>query len=135
VILTHGKAGEYGHPGHIQAHQAIIGALLDFEGDPPTVYSPAYLSRETGKFSPEPDILLDVLKYKDKKISAACCHRSQHDLFIRSGSARAGKKISVPEMIRVKEALCLIVPGFTEVNDSFKRILSGISLPLDVPEE
>ena len=135
VILTHGIEGEYGHPGHVQAHQAMIKALERIPGESPTVYSPGYVSRDTGRFTPEPEILLDISSWKDQKISAACCHRSQHDLFIRHGSIRAGKKVTVPEMIREKEALCLVDPGIDLINDQFKNILSEITLPLVLPEE
>ncbi len=79
--------------------------IPDFSG---AVYSPSYHSRETMTFTPEPDILLDISAWKEQKIQAAACHRSQHDLFIRNGSARAGRPVTLPEMIRDREALCLI---------------------------
>ena len=129
VIITHGPAGEYGHPGHIQAHQAVKLALKkipDFSG---AVYSPSYFSRETKMFTPEPDYLLDISAWKEQKTQAACCHRSQHDLFIRNGSARAGRQVTLPEMIRDREALCLIMPASQGDDDLFADLLSEISLP------
>ena len=54
VILTHGPEGEYGHPAHIQVNQAVMGALVEMAYSPRVIYSPAWLSRETGEFSPAP---------------------------------------------------------------------------------
>jgi len=130
VIITHGSAGEYGHPGHIQAHQAVMLALKDIPDYSGSVYSPAYLSRATKAYAPEPDIKLDIFSWKEQKTKAALCHRSQNDLFIRNGSARAGRQVTIPEMIRSEEALCQIIPARTgQGQDPFIELLSEISAP------
>jgi LmbE family N-acetylglucosaminyl deacetylase len=130
VILTHGKDGEYGHPAHVQAHQILGLALDDDPGLSPSVYTPGYLSRETGQFIPTPDILLDISRWKDQKLMAALCHRSQHDLFVRSGSARAGRPVSIPEMIRPVEALKRVRPTDQGYSGLFEDLVSEISIPL-----
>jgi LmbE family N-acetylglucosaminyl deacetylase len=111
VILTHGADGEYGHPAHIQAHQAMMAALEKrgrFEGE---LYSPAWLSRETGEFTPKPGFVLDISSVMEKKIEAVTCHRSQHGLFLRHGTARAGRPVTIPEMVRTREAITPIFSG------------------------
>ena len=110
IILTHGPGGEYGHPAHIQAHQALISALSRLRHLDVSVYAPSWLSRETGKFSPEPDIQVDISPWKGQKLEAIQCHRSQHGLFTRSGSARAGRPVAIPEIVRTREAFCRILP-------------------------
>lgn len=111
VIITHGPEGEYGHPGHVLTHQALMEAVFQMEGLNPAVYAPSWLSREDQKFTPPPDYFLDVSAYLDQKIAAACCHRSQHSLFMRHGAARAGKPVTVPELIRGREGLVQLHPG------------------------
>jgi LmbE family N-acetylglucosaminyl deacetylase len=131
VILTHGKAGEYGHPAHIQAHKILNLALEKKVDLSPRVYSPGYLSRETGQFIPKPDFLLDISEWKEQKFQAALCHRTQHALFIRSGTRRAGKPVTLPEMIRPIEALSRVqIPGIGDQEGSFEQLLSEISIPL-----
>lgn len=111
IILTHGPGGEYGHPGHILTHQGVIKALSTIENYRPEIYSPCWLSRETGEFTPVPDFLLDVSDYQDQKTAAALCHRSQHGLFTRHGEARFGRPVTVPELIRLQEGLVWISRG------------------------
>jgi LmbE family N-acetylglucosaminyl deacetylase len=132
VILSHGPGGEYGHPAHIQAHRSLIQALELGKYHPQAVYSPAWLSRETGEFVPPPDIVVDISPWIDEKIAAANCHRSQHGLFLRHGSARAGRKVTLPEMIRTQEALCRILPGRLGGNaarDPLQELVKDISMP------
>jgi LmbE family N-acetylglucosaminyl deacetylase len=129
VILTHGAAGEYGHPAHIQAHQGLMLALSSIPDTSPAVYSPAYLSRDTGEFTPSPDFLLDITAWKEQKIRAVICHQSQHGLFLRHGAARAGKPVILPEIVRTREALCRIIPpGDRSASAGFEKLLSEITL-------
>ncbi|NQS92239.1 MAG: PIG-L family deacetylase [Chloroflexi bacterium] len=130
IILTHGPGGEYGHPAHIQTHQALIAAQEDLNLRNMTVYAPSWLSRETGEFTPEPGILVDVSSWIKQKIEAAMCHRSQHGLFIRHGSVRAGRPVTVPEVVRGTEALCCIIPTVEKSQDDpLFALLKEISLP------
>jgi len=130
AILTHGPGGEYGHPAHIQAHQAVMLALDESDYPVEIVYSPAWLSRDTGKFSPEPGLVLDITGWKDQKLTAIQCHRSQHGLFIRKSSQRAGRKVSIPEIVKTREAVCRILP-IEEIGegDQLGVLLKEIALP------
>jgi LmbE family N-acetylglucosaminyl deacetylase len=130
VILTHGPTGEYGHPAHIQTHQAAMEALRRQTYHPEAVYSPAWLSRETGKFTPEPQILVDISPWIETKLKAVTCHRSQHGLFLRHGSARAGRAVTLPEMIRTQEALVRIKPEKRGPGNPLEELLSPIARPV-----
>ena len=131
VILTHGPGGEYGHPAHIQAHQAMMAALEELDYSPRAVYSPAWLSRDTGEFTPAPGILVDTTPWIEQKIAAVTCHRSQHGLVLRHGAARAGRPVTIPEMVRSQEALCKILPAGSEEEDPLSALLELIRHPLD----
>lgn len=132
VILTHGPGGEYGHPAHIQSHDALMAALEGIDHQPEAVYSPAWLSRETGEFTPAPGIMVETISWLETKIKAVSCHRSQHDLFIRHGSTRAGRTVTIPEMIRSREALCRILPAEKPTyDDKLASLLDEIKV-LDV---
>jgi LmbE family N-acetylglucosaminyl deacetylase len=126
VILTHGPGGEYGHPAHIQVHQAVMKALEDQAYTPQAVYSPAWLSRETGEFTPAPGILVDTKPWIAQKIAALTCHKSQHGLFLRHGAARAGRPVTISEMVRSQEALCRILPPSEGAGDPLGDILRPI---------
>jgi len=130
VILTHGPGGEYGHPAHVQAYQAVMKALDKLEYSPRAVYSPAWLSRETGEFTPAPVMLVDINPWITEKIAAVICHKSQHGLFLRHGSARAGRPVKFSEMVRKQEALCRILPESELVGDPLEDILQPIALSL-----
>lgn len=128
VILTHGPGGEYGHPAHIQVHQAVMGALDNLPFTPRAVYSPAWLSRETGEFTPAPGMLVDTSPWIAQKIAAVTCHKSQHGLFLRHGAARAGRPVTISEMVRSQEALCRILPVSEGVGDPLEELLHPIVL-------
>ena len=130
VILTHGPGGEYGHPAHVQAYQAVMEALGKLEYPPGAVYSPSWLSRETGEFTPAPGMLVDISPCITEKIAAVTCHKSQHGLFLRHGSARAGRPVKLPEMVRNQEALCRILPEGELSGDPLEEILRPIALSL-----
>ena len=132
VILTHGPVGEYGHPAHILAHQAVMTALQRSSFPIESVYAPAWLSRETGKFTPDPSMIVDTSLWKEGKLEAIQCHQSQHGLFIRKSSERAGRQVSIPEMIRTREAICRILPeeGPLE-NDRLAFLLKEIADPTE----
>ena len=130
VILTHGPAGEYGHPAHIQAHQSLMAAMEGMESSVQAVYSPSWLSRETGNFTPEPAYRVDIAQWREQKVNAIQCHRSQHGLFLRHGSARAGRPITIPEMVRTREALCRLLPDNNKSDDDpLSLILQDIVVP------
>ena len=128
VILTHGPEGEYGHPAHIQAHRAMMETLRVLDYNPRAVYSPAWLSRETGEFTPAPGILVDISPSINRKIAAMTCKRNRHGLYLRPGEARAGHPVTIPEMVRSQEALCRILPDGSEVDDPLAEMLVPIMI-------
>ncbi len=131
VILSHGPGGEYGHPAHIQTHQALRAALSSLDYHPSALYAPSWLSRETGQFSPEPGLLVDISPWLSQKTEAVLCHRSQHGLFTRHGAARAGRPVTVPEIVRSQEALSRILPEEgSGLQDPLVDLLQEISLSL-----
>ena len=50
-------------------------------------------------------LVLDLGPALEAKTAAALCHRSQHALFVRRSSKRAGRQLSVPEVIMPLEGL------------------------------
>jgi LmbE family N-acetylglucosaminyl deacetylase len=130
VILTHGPDGEYGHPAHIQAHQAVILALDEGDFQIESVYAPAWLSRDTGKFTPEPGLEVDITGWKEQKLTAIQCHRSQHGLFIRKSSELAGRRVAIPEIIKTREALFrIMLKENSQKDDRLGLLLKEITLP------
>lgn len=130
VILSHGAGGEYGHPAHIQAHQALVAALEGLEYRPRAFYAPSWLSRETGQFTPAPGLAVDISPWLPQKIKGVNCHTSQHGLFTRHGTARAGRPVTIPEIVRSQEALYRILPeAGSEESDPLAELLQEIALP------
>jgi LmbE family N-acetylglucosaminyl deacetylase len=88
-LLTHGSSGEYGHPAHVQVHQAVVRAhqavLAQANFAVPALYTfcaaiPGVLDRFWNA-ADRPDVVLDVTPWLDKKMAAAECHRSQYMAF------------------------------------------------------
>ncbi len=131
IVITHGPGGEYGHPAHIQSHEAMMRALSRDNNINQVVYAPSWLSWETGEFTPEPSFVVDITPWKNKKIQAYNCYKSQHGMFLRHGTARAGKPVTIPEIVRPLEALSRILPldSFEDQPDPLGVILEKISKP------
>jgi len=103
VLLTHGAAGEYGHPQHIYTHELVRrafdsaghGARFPEAGPPHTVaalytWAAGYPTGDNARLerllnTAEPaDWLLDLDDVMlDRKEQAALAHRSQNALFLR----------------------------------------------------
>ncbi len=86
VVLTHGSNGEYGHPAHVQVHQAVLRAVRDFVPEV-VVYGiaarvPAIEDRLWNQDDPA-DLALDITPWLETKHDAIQCHRTQHELFKR----------------------------------------------------
>ena len=111
---------------------ALIREAVEKEPDHhPVVYSPSWLNREKGEFSPPPNFMVDTKPWFDIKIQAINCHRSQHDMFLRHGSARMDRPVTLPEMIRTREALSRIYPDEPGIpDDSLAELLTEISIPI-----
>ena len=131
VVITHGPGGEYGHPAHIQAHKGMMKALAQVSTLNTVVYAPSWLSRDTGVFTPAPGILVDITPWKKIKTEAVNCYRSQHGLFLRHGASRAGRPVTIREMVRPQEALCRIHPPLPgNLKDPLAELLKKISTPV-----
>ncbi len=136
VVITHGSGGEYGHPAHVQAHEGMMRALDQESSLTTVVYAPSWLSRDTGVFTPAPAILVDITPWKKIKTEAVNCYRSQHGLFLRHGASRAGRPVTIPEMVRPQEALCRIHPALAEnQKDPLGELLKKISTTGQTPGE
>jgi len=133
VVLTHGPRGEYGHPAHILAHRGMVGAVRRLPSPHPELYA-VFRERDQGDLEPgetplQPDFILDVSSTLEEKIQAALCHRTQHALFRRNASRRAGREVSVAEMIRDREGLVRIArEGGEEDGSRLFRLVDEIAL-------
>lgn len=90
LALTHGSQGEYGHPGHVLVHRAVLRAreVLGLRGGvAPALYTfcAAVPGLEDRLFNAadQAHIVFDVGPWLDIKAAAAACHRTQHALFFR----------------------------------------------------
>jgi N-acetylglucosamine malate deacetylase 2 len=137
AVITHGKNGEYGHPAHklvTLAASLAVAALgqkspmlyhvqAAFEGHP----KPHLMNKD------EPaHLVLETAPVKDAKTAAALCHRTQNALFVRRASERAGRPVTVPEVITTLESLHRAYPPVEgNVQDELARLLldSGAVLP------
>jgi N-acetylglucosamine malate deacetylase 2 len=113
-VITHGSSGEYGHPAHVLTHRACVQAVRQLNenssGRMVALYTiDAYYPQHprpyrVNKDDPA-DLVLDITPVLEHKIRAALCHRSQHSLFVRRASERAGRPLTVPEVIIALESL------------------------------
>lgn len=112
MLLTHGSNGEYGHPGHVLTHRAVVQAhaRVREQGEHPALYTfcAAIPGREDRIFNDEDpaDFVLDVTPWLAEKADAANCHRSQHGLFYRNHPEAR----SMEEVVRRMEAIHRVWP-------------------------
>lgn len=134
VIITHGTDGEYGHPAHVQANRGLLAAVNNLRGFHPVVYTvaPSYEGEPRPRLSndsDQADLVLDISPVRYRKVQAANCHRTQHDLFLRHARERRGEDVTLPEIILDEESLSLARPGkYAPLNDPVAEILQEISL-------
>lgn len=134
IVLTHGSNGEYGHPAHLVTHQAVriaVESLQDTdEGMQPVLYTVQAHFEENPKphlanSEDQAHLVIDVSSIVDIKTQAAICHKSQNALFVRRASERAGRQLTVPEVIVPLESLHRVIPVLeAELDDGFARVLS-----------
>jgi N-acetylglucosamine malate deacetylase 2 len=129
AVITHGKNGEYGHPAHKLVNLAASLAAASFEKDAPLLYhvqsafeghpKPHLMNKD------EPaHLILETEPVKAAKTAAALCHRSQHALFVRRASERAGRPVSIPEVITTIESLHRSYPPVEkQVQDALAALL------------
>ena len=91
MVITHGSDGEYGHPQHVYTHQAVREALSQVKRYIVLMSWQAYYESERyarilNQDDPA-DIIRDITPWKEAKIKAALCHRTQHTMFLRNSGA------------------------------------------------
>ena len=129
AVFTHGTNGEYGHPGHILTNKAVRAALKGIRNGAPLVYSfcadfPGHPRPRHANPDDPAHIILDITPVMGQKISAAYCHRSQHALFLRRRSRRAGYRLTVPEILLNVESLHRVHPPvISEPRDKIIQLL------------
>ncbi|NMB89570.1 MAG: hypothetical protein GYA17_14520 [Chloroflexi bacterium] len=120
AVITHGSNGEYGHPAHQLVHRATRAAVESLQDAQLLLYS----AQANYPDHPKPHLinkddpahfLLDASPVLERKVAAAMCHRTQHALFVRRASQRAGRPLSVPEVIAAWESLHRHLPPATSV--------------------
>lgn len=110
AVITHGSDGEYGHPAHWVTHQAAR-RLVDALGEAaPLLYtfSAAFAGHPRPRLANPDDpahLVLDIAPVFEQKVAAARCHRTQNALFVRRMSQRAGRQLSIPEVLMKLESL------------------------------
>ncbi|MBC8508134.1 MAG: PIG-L family deacetylase [Anaerolineales bacterium] len=110
AIITHGSSGEYGHPAHVLTHRAAVGAVENHGDAAPMLYTfnANFLGHPRARHLNADDpahIVLDITPAFEQKINAALCHRSQSALFVRRSSIRAGRPMTIPEVLVKVEGL------------------------------
>ena len=136
AVLTHGANGEYGHPGHILTHRAVLKAIEGLGRSAPLFYVfcadfPNHpRPRHANKDHPA-HIILDIVPTLSEKTRAAYCHRSQHALFLRRRSQAAGYQLTVPEILLNIESLHRAYPRPDGIpDDEVTQLLKHWSKPV-----
>ena len=129
VIITHGSNGEYGHPAHWLTNQAVNKAIKVLASHAPMLYtfSASFPEHPRPRLVNDDDpahLVLDITPVLEQKINAALCHKSQNALFVRRSSIRAGRKLTVPEVVMKVEGLHRVYPSVnSEVDDAVADML------------
>ena len=110
AVITHGSSGEYGHPAHVLTHRAALNAVEALGDVAPLLYTfnasfpghprPRHLNQDDLAH-----IVLDITPVFRQKVAAALCHRTQNALFLRRSSIRAGRQLSISEILVKVEGL------------------------------
>jgi LmbE family N-acetylglucosaminyl deacetylase len=109
ILVTHGSAGEYGHPGHILLNRAVQTAherlrAEEQEGLPALYTFGATIRGEADvglNRNDDADIVIDVAQWMRAKATAAACHRTQRAMMMRGNpEARTLREVlSTTEML------------------------------------
>jgi LmbE family N-acetylglucosaminyl deacetylase len=138
VVITHGSSGEYGHPAHKLTHKATRKAvkILNEEAGIPApmlyTFSADFPGHPRPRLTNQDDpahIVLDVTPALQQKAGAALCHKSQHALFVRRSSIRAGRQLSVPEVVMQVEGLHRVYPA---VNGAVDDVVVQLLRPWEI---
>lgn len=110
ILITHGSSGEYGHPAHKLTHNAVCKVIEALGKTAPMLYtfSAAFPEHPHPRLINKDDpahIVLDITPVLKQKVDAALCHKSQNALFVRRSSLRAGRQLTVSEVVMSVEGL------------------------------
>jgi len=110
AVITHGSSGEYGHPAHVLTNRAALKVVETLGNDAPLLYTfnasfpghprPRHINRDDPAH-----LIIDINPVFQQKIAAALCHSTQNALFVRRSSKRAGRDLSIPEILVKVEGL------------------------------
>jgi N-acetylglucosamine malate deacetylase 2 len=114
LVLTHGSNGEYGHPQHIYTHRAVCKALADREENIALMtwqawYEPSVYARVLNRDDPA-DMIFDITEWREAKVNAAMCHKTQHAMFLRNSGLP-----SVADMVWNMESFRIVKGPVPEV--------------------
>jgi LmbE family N-acetylglucosaminyl deacetylase len=131
AVITHGSSGEYGHPAHWLTHRAVKKAAEVLGSDNLLLYTfsaafPEHPRPRLTNIDDPAHIVLDITTVLDQKIDAALCHKSQNALFVRRSSIRAGRQLTVPEVVMSVEGLHRVYPP---VNGAVKDTIAEMLIP------
>ena len=124
VVISHGSSGEYGHPAHILTNLAVCKAIEKSGEQAPMLYtfSAAFPEHPRPRLTNEDDpahIVLDISPVLKQKVDAAYCHKTQNALFVRRSSQRAGRQLTVPEVVMIFEGLHRAYPAVNGKPEDF----------------
>jgi LmbE family N-acetylglucosaminyl deacetylase len=113
TVITHGSSGEYGHPGHLLAHQACLESarrtgvpfLYSFHAD-----HPDHPRKRSANRNDPADFVVDIGPAFEQKLAAMSCHRTQSALFVRRASAEAGHPVPLRDVILRLESFHRVFP-------------------------
>ncbi|MFL7890756.1 MAG: PIG-L deacetylase family protein [Anaerolineales bacterium] len=120
LVISHGSNGEYGHPAHKISFQAALAAVMSFGEQGPALVSiaanyPEHPLPLLANVDDRANMVIDITAALEQKTKAAMCHRTQHALFVRRASQKAGRQLSVPEVLIHEESLHFAYPSHTIV--------------------
>ena len=137
AVITHGSNGEYGHPAHVLTSQAATLAVRSFKENGPLLYTiqaafPEHPKPRLANPDDPAHLVLDITPALSRKEQAAMCHRTQHALFVRRSSQKAGRPMSVPEVIMKTESLHRVHPPVDgDLDDPFADMLRPWVINID----
>lgn len=124
VVLTHGSNGEYGHPAHLQVHNAVMRVARERRPDLIVYGTAAVVAGFEDTLWNKSDpahLMLDITPWIEPKHAAMLCFRTQHALFMRRRKLQ-----TVREAIRTLETFHRHwppVPAQEQPDDRFARVL------------
>ena len=133
AVFSHGSNGEYGHPAHLLMHQAVAIAVASLGEEAPLWYTAnaAYPEHPRPRLMNQDDpahLVLDIAPWRDQKVQAVFCHKTQNAMFVRNSSKDAGRMLTIPEVILPTESFRRAhppVPAGAQPDDEIARMLSA----------